>query len=476
MVSNKTVLSLLMAAGLATLGMSSALAAVSAEEAKQLGTTLTEFGAEKAGNADGSIPAYTGGLAMKDVPSYDPNKNQFYVDPYANEKPLYSIDAKNVAQYDALLGAGTKAMIKLYPGYRVDVYPSHRTARYSPWVLANTIKNATTAKLGGPVYGDNLLGADEGNNAFPGVPFPIPKTGAEVIWNHFTHFAPTITHRKNQGYLVDTAGNRTNLPSVDEYFVHAWYDENKVKPIRKEIPGDAVFGFNAVLTAPPTSAGIVFLNFYTARGEDGGQKVWFYTPGQRRVRMAPEFAYDVPIASYGGVIFWDEIFGYVGRLDRYDFKLLGKKELIVNYNSYKSTSTAKTEEMFKTKFVNPDIVRWEKHRVWVVEAIRKPGARHIYSKRTFYVDEDSWAIVGADQYDNAGNLYRVQQNNLFAHYDTGGASVDSWTTYDIIKGNFMFINVDVNKPGNLLRAWNNSDCCEGKLNFTPQSVAASGVR
>ena len=475
MVNNRTVLSLLLAAGLATAGLSSAMAAVSAEEAKQLGATLTEFGAEKAGNADGSIPAYTGGLTLKDVPSYDANKNQYYVDPYGKEKPLYSIDAKNVAQYDALLGVGTKALIKAYPGYRVDVYPSHRSIHYSPWVLANSVKNATTAKLGGPIEGDNLLGADEGNNAFPGVPFPIPKTGAEVIWNHYLRFAPTVTHRIDQGFLVDTSGNVTNLPSVDEYFVHPWYDTNKTKPLRKEVPGDAIFGFNAVLTAPPTSAGIVFLNFYTARGEDGGQKVWFYTPGQRRVRMAPEFAYDVPIASYGGVIFWDEIFGYVGRLDRFDYKLVGKKELIIPYNTYVATNSAGEKDLLKPKYVNPDILRWEKHRVWVVEATRKPGARHIYSRRTFYVDEDSWAISGADQYDNAGNIYRVQQNNLFAHYDTGGVSEDSWNTYDVIKGNYMFINVNVAKTGNLLRAWDNSDCCKS-MNLSPQSVAASGVR
>jgi hypothetical protein len=475
MFAKKTVLSALLAAGIGTLGFSSAFAAVSADEAKALGTTLTEFGAEKAGNADGSIPAYTGGLTLKDVPSYDANKNQFYVDPFAHEKPLYSIDAKNVAQYDAVLAVGTKALIKQYPGYRVDVYPSHRTAHYSPWVLANSVKNATTAKLGGPIEGDNLLGADEGNNPFPGVPFPIPKTGAEVIWNHFTHFAPTVTHRIDNGYLVDTAGNITYLPSVDEWFVHAWYDTNKTKPLRKEIPGDAIFGFNAVLTAPPTSAGIVFLNFYTARGEDGGQKVWFYTPGQRRVRMAPEFAYDVPIASYGGVIFWDEIFGYVGRLDRFEYKIVGKKEMIIPYNTFNATSTALEKDFLKAKYVNPDILRWEKHRVWVIEATRKPGARHIYSRRTFYIDEDSWAIVGADQYDNAGNIYRVQQNNIFPHYDTGGVSVDSWSTYDVIKGNFMFINVNVSKPGNLLRAWDNSACCD-HMNLSPQAVAASGVR
>ena len=474
MVSNKTVLSLLLAAGLGTLGMSAALAAVSAEEAKQLGgATLTEFGAEKAGNADGSIPAYSGGLSTKDVPNYDP-KGRMLTNPYPKEKPLYSVDAKNLAQYDAMLGAGTKQLIKQYPGYRVDVYPSHRTTRYVPWVLANTFKNATTAKLGGPVEGDNLLGADEGNNAFPGIPFPIPKTGAEVIWNHYMHFAPTVLRMVDQGFLIDAAGNATDLPLVQEWFVHPWYDTNKTKPLRKEVPGDAIFGFNATLTAPPVSAGIVFLNFYTARGEDGGQKVWFYTPGQRRVRMAPEFAYDVPIASYGGVIFWDEIYGLVGRLDRYDWKIAGKKEVIVPYNNFEFPTVGQ-KQMFAGKFVNPSVVRWEKHRVWVVEATRKAGARHIYSRRTFYVDEDSWNILGADQYDNAGNIYRVQQNLIWPQYDIGGTNNVVWITYDVIKGNYMALDILGDNPAHFYKGYDNSDCCSN-MNLSPQAVAASGVR
>ena len=40
----------------------SAVAAVSPDEAAQLGKTLTPTGAEKAGNKDGTIPEWTGGL------------------------------------------------------------------------------------------------------------------------------------------------------------------------------------------------------------------------------------------------------------------------------------------------------------------------------------------------------------------------------------------------------------------------------
>ncbi|MCK9284655.1 MAG: DUF1329 domain-containing protein [Rhodocyclaceae bacterium] len=462
----KTIVGAMVAAGF-SLCSASVLAAVSAEEAKQLGSTLTEFGAEKAGNKDGSIPAYTGGLEK--LPAYDPTKMKAYLDPFANEKPQYSIDAKNMAQYDALLTDGTKYLVKNYPGYRVDVYPTHRTMRYPSWVLQNSVKNATTAKLGGPVEGDNLEGADNGM-AYAGVPFPIPKTGYEVMWNHTMRYSAAVTNRKSQAWLVDTSGAVSNLPSNDQWFVHPQYDRSgKLKAL---VGKDVIFGYNALLTDPPSSAGIVFLNFYTNQG--AAQRVWFYTPGQRRVRMAPEFAYDVPIASYGGVFNWDDLFGFQGRLDRYDIKIVGKKEMIVPYNVFKVTNTAPTSAYLTKKFVNPDLVRWEKHRVWVVEWKLKAGARHVYPRRVFYVDEDSWYIVASDHYDAAGNLYRTKLEHTFPTYDVGGLNLDGWATYDVIKGNYTLINSGLSDPRYSIRCY---DSAEGlQLNLTAQSVAASGVR
>ena len=83
------------------------MAAVSPQEAAQLGTTLTPLGAEKAGNADGSIPAWTGGLKPGAAPV---DANGFLGDPFANEKPLFVITAANVAQYKDKLTPGQQAL------------------------------------------------------------------------------------------------------------------------------------------------------------------------------------------------------------------------------------------------------------------------------------------------------------------------------------------------------------------------------
>lgn len=456
-------------AGVISMGAQQACAAVSAEEAKQLGTNLTEFGAEKAGNADGSIPPYTGGLPA--VTGYDPKTMPQYIDPYKDEKPLYAVDANNMAQYEGMLMEGTKALLKQYPSFRLDVYKSHRSFRYPAWVLENTVKNATTAKLVGEVEGDAVAGADKGDLPYAGIPFPIPKTGYEVLWNQTARYSAAVSHNVGNGYLVDTSGNVINLPGANEYFVHPWYDKNGT--LRSKT-FDAYFGFSATLTSPPSSAGIVFLNYYTPNAAEGGQRVWFYTPGQRRVRLAPEFSYDVPIASYGGVTVWDDIYGYLGRMDRFEFKVTGKKEMLVPYNVYGATNTLQMKEVLGPKHINPSAVRWEKHRIWVVDGKRKENARHAYSRRTFYIDEDCWCIVASEAYDNAGKLWRVSNYYTFPTYDTGGFNNETWSTNDLIKGNYFILNAGHKEPGNSIRSY---ETAEGlPVALTPQAVAASGVR
>lgn len=447
-----------------------ALAEVTAEEAGQLGTTLTEFGAEKAGNADGSIPAYTGGLTKP--PAGWTKDADRYVDPFASEKPLYSVTAKNMSQYAALLTEGNKGMLTRFPdSYRLDVYPTHRTVAYPSWVAKNTVKNATTVKLAGQVAGDTVEGADAEKSPFPGIPFPIPKNGVEVMWNYNFHYTAPITHTIPGAWLIDTGGSASSLPTPNEYFLHPWYEQSG--KLRKETY-NAVHGFTSVLQDPPSSAGIVFLNYYMHHAADGGQKVWFYTPGQRRVRAAPEFAYDIPIASYGGVLLWDEIHGFTGRMDRFDFKLVGKKEMLVPYNVFGITNQVASKDFLGKKHANPDAVRFEKRRVWVVDATRKPNARHVYSRRTFYVEEDCWCIVASEAYDNGGKLWKNMSIYNFPTYDVGGINNDGWGFNDLIKGNYTLINVGVKDPGKLVRSYASQEGLP--LTLSPQAVVGGSVR
>jgi len=444
-------------------------AAVSPEEAAALGDTLTLFGAERAGNEDGSIPEYTGGLAP--VPGYDRDSMQTYIDPFKDESPLYTIDSNNMSEYEDLLTEGTKALLNRYPSYRVNVYPTHRTARYLDWVLEGTVKNATTAKMVGQIEGDEVIGEGPNGRPHPGVPFPIPQNGYEVMWNHKIAFAPAVMHQHNQAYLVDRRGGVSALSTPDQYHMRPWYDRSGDLRARSH---DAILSFSALQTSPPRAAGITFLNFYLASADNGGQRVWFYTPGQRRARAAPDFAYDLPISAYGGVLLWDEIFGFVGRMDRFDFSLVGKKEMIVPYNAFQLTQRTPARDALGTHHVDPDVMRFEKHRVWVVEAERKAGARHVYQKRRFYINEDSWQIVALESYDDAGDLWRSGHIHTFPTYDVGGVNNNSWVFDDLQTGNYMIINVGAADSGFWNRSYMSADGL--RMPLTPRAVEAQGVR
>ena len=465
MATNATQMGRLIAAGMMALLMQSSQAAVTAEEAKQLGTSLTEFGAEKAGNADGSIPAYSGGIEK--VAGYDPKTSNHYVDPFKEEKPLYSITAENMAQYDALLAPGTKALIKTYPGYRIDVYPGHRSMRYTPPVLQNTVKNATTAKLGGVVEGDAIEGGDKGNLPYAGIPFPIPKSGYEVMWNHNLRFSAAVNQFTGFALMIDSAGNWSEPTRANVFWMHPWYDS---KGTLRGQTFDSVFGLTSVVTSPPKIAGAGYLAYYPTNTALG-QKAWFYTPGQRRIRPAPDFAYDTLMS---GAVFWDEVSGFLGRMDRFDFKLVGKKEMFVPYNVFGLTNTGLAKDFIGKKFVNPDAVRWEKHRVWVVDSMRKPTASHAFARRTFYIDEDCWCVTQSEAYDSAGNILRVVQTNNFPSYGTGGINLNSWTEYDLVKGGYYVFNAGYADEGHQVRDY---DTAEGlPLTLTPQSIVGSSTQ
>jgi len=438
------------------------LGAVTAEQARQLGANLTRVGAERAGNADGSIPAYTGQLVQA-PPSYKPGSGR-YPSPFADEKPVLRIDSSNVARYADQLTPGIVATLRQYPSFHLNVYPSHRTAVYPDWVLDNTLKNATQAELSGDVPGDAV------KNAYGGIPFPIPRNGDEVIWNFRLRYLPASRDQRHVNYLVDAAGRRTFLSRHNCLFANAYYD-----PAARSLNDPYFFRQFCIGEAPASQAGYNILFTNSADYGKYDQVTWVYTPGQRRVRIAPEFSYDTPVANYSGALTYDEINVFSGRADRFNLKLVGKKEMYIPYNNNGLFAPDAVEENYLTaKHPNPDFLRWEKHRVWVVEGTLKQGKRHILSRRTFFVDEDTWHIVATDGYDHAGKLYRVGLALPFLVYeDKQGAPYVSSQVY-------MYLDLSKGEYYTPLPSASGRYVAQEKLPdmglFTSSRLAATGVR
>ena len=395
-------------------------AGVSAEEAQQLGKTLTPTGAEKAGNKEGTIPEWTGGLTR--VPAGVPHDAGKRGDPFASEKPRLSITAKDVPANADKLTEGTKELLKRYSTMRVDVYPTHRTHAVPQKIAENTRKNATGAKT--------TDGGDGVDNVLPGYPFPIPKTGYEAMWNHLLNYRGIGFSGRFDSWNV--AGGKAVLATTgDVDFAWPMYDPKKSGVIKETEP----FWYAKIrYVAPARRDGEALLIWDSVNPLKQGRRGWQYLPGQRRVKLAPEIAYDTPNPAAAGAATYDDITIFNGALDRFDFKLVGKKELYVPYSDYKLTYFAQPNEICTPGHINPDLVRWELHRVWVVEAKLKEGKRHIYAKRVFYIDEDSWAALASDEYDSRGQLYRAGFAYPSFSYDAQAQFSDNVAYYDFSSG------------------------------------------
>jgi hypothetical protein len=401
----------------------SAVAAVSEQEAAQLGKNLTPVGAEKAGNKDGTIPEWTGGLT-KAPADFKPGTG-VRPDPYGDEKPRLVITGKNADEYKDKLNAVTYELLKRYPTMRVDVYPTHRPVVYPKKILDNTAKNAVSAKLA-----DGGLSFD---NALPGYPFPIPKNGYEVMWNHLMRYNGIATQCKYDAYNVDASGTATLSTSGVVYQEWPLVAPANLDKLVK--PNDPFWLIRIDYVGPARRAGEALLVWDHVSPLAQPRKAWQYLPGQRRVKLAPDIAYDTPNPGVAGSLTYDDAFVFNGAMDRFDFKLVGKKEMFIPYNNYKANYfPGNAKNVTTPKHFNPDFIRWELHRVWVVEATLKPGKRHVYSKRVFYIDEDSWIAHLSDQYDARGQLYRGLVAPTAFSYDVQAMGISLQYGYDLIAG------------------------------------------
>jgi len=368
-----------------------AIASISADEVARLGKDLTPVGAEKAANDDGTIPEWTGGLTGA-LPEW-PNKDNYRPNPYADDKTLFTITEQNIDQYADKLPEAAKAMLKAYPDqFKMNIYPTRRTAAFPQWYYDAIKENATTAKL---INDGNGVEAVWGS-----IPFPIPQNGSEVIWNHMLRFQGK--YRFAPMWETTVYSNGTRLDKLaDNQVHHTFYDENEVKAKEE----GTIIKFNLTVTEPARDSGEGLLAHENINPADKPRKAWQYDPGERRVRRAPNLAFDTPDEPLNTI---DDYDVFSGSPERYDWKLVGKKEMYVPYNNNEANSPRRDlKESTPTGFLNADMLRYELHRVWIVEATVKADKRHLYAKRVFYIDEDSWCILACDKYDGSGQLWRV---------------------------------------------------------------------
>ncbi len=362
---------------------------------------LTPLGGERAGNAEGTIPVWEGGITTPPS-NYIPGAH--LPDPYFEDKVLFTIDASNVDQYRGKLSMGHQYMLENYSTFKLNIYPTRRSASAPQYIY-----DATDSLNGSATLEDNGNGVA---NAAIGIPFPVPENALEILWNHVLRYRGQSLLTDWDNAIVSSQGNVTM--ARDEMKLLFNYSLPHMTPsklnnlmifYKRKVVGGAYNGFMALVHE-------------TINQKSDPRRAWIYDPSVGRVRRAPNLAYDYEYPHLEELRTIDQLDMFNGAPDRYNWKVVGKREVYVPYNSYKLHSDhLKYSEILTPKHLNPDYMRYELHRAWVVEGYLKPEASHLFKRRVLYIDEDSWSILLADIYDEENILWRFQEGHPINYYN-----------------------------------------------------------
>lgn len=422
-------------AGVATvfLGFSGhALSKVTPAEAQRLSQDLTPVGAERGANASGSIPEWTGGLKQ---PPADWREGQVETNPFPQDEPLFVITAGNLDLYRDKLSDGHIAMLESYgPDFFMPVYQTRRTAAFPEHVYEKYRENALTAEL-----------LDNGNgvrNTIMTSPFPIPADGLEVIWNHILRYRGEEIAFRSASATPQVDGSFN--PVVNDYSYFFAYSQKGAELAEID---NKIFYLKTDTIAPSSLAGTITLVHETLDQIRSPRLAWRYDAGSRRLRRSPNLAYETDLPNSSSLRSVDQKDMYNGAPNQYDWELKGKRELFVPYNAYKLHGPeVKPEDVIRPGHINQQLARYELHRVWVVEAKRRTGIGHIYDRRVFYVDEDSWQILASEEYDAEGNLWRVSEAHNISYYSEPVFWTTMEMTYDLKARRYYIDGLDGGFP------------------------------
>lgn len=399
---------------------------LSPDKVARLDADLTPIGAERAGNADGSIPAWTGGLPK--AQPIDPKVG--YLDPFAEDQPLYTVTAANAAQYKDLLSAGHLTLLKRDARtFRMRVYPTRRSAAYPDEVLAEVKKQAPLAGTDG--YHIRNVGRSS-------VPFPIPADGLQVMWNHVFRWRGGSVDR--QYIWAPVAGN-------GKYFVVKFqqsivFDQQGYMVESRE---GRLFNSRSIFLSPPSLIGLRAVTWEPIDPASEPRARWVFLPQALDTRRQPSYEYDTYEPATGGLRTADQNDGWNGSPDRYDWKLIGKRELLIGYNGYRlADRTLRYADIIRPRNVDPDLLRYERHRVWVVEATARKA--HRYHRRIFYVDEDTWQVAQEEVFNKEGRLFRFGDHQMMQFYDVQAPWYAATIHHDLMSASYLVTYLSNQEP------------------------------
>ncbi|MEQ9544869.1 MAG: DUF1329 domain-containing protein [Marinobacter sp.] len=410
----------------------SVAAAVSVPKAQKLNSVLTPVGATKQANGSGSIPEWTGGLSQPPA-NWEPGEIE--VNPFPEDAPLFFITRDNLDLYRDKLTEGHIRMLEQYgPDFFMPVYQSRRTAAFPEHVYDKFRENAVSAEL-----------LDNGNGVKDTImtsPFPIPKTGLEVIWNHILRYRGEEISFRSASATPQVSGSFNQVVNEYDYF----FAYSRLNADLANID-NKIFYLKTDTIAPSNLAGTITLVHETLDQVRSPRLAWRYDAGSRRLRRSPNLAYETDLPNSSSLRSVDQKDMYNGAPNQYNWTLKGKREIFVPYNAYKlHDAGVRPEDVIRPGHINQELTRYELHRVWVVEATLRTGISHIYARRMFYLDEDSWQILASEEYDAEGNLWRVSEAHNISYYSEPVFWTTMEMTYDLKSERYYIDGLDDGFP------------------------------
>jgi hypothetical protein len=397
----------------------------SERDASRLGKDLTPVGAEQIGNGK-DIPAWTGGLKQ----SKSHKSGDFHSNPYFREKPLFIINQENMEEHKSRLSPGSQRLLTQFPSLELPIYETHRSASYPDYVyegIKNNVNSASLMRFGAGVNGARI-----------GSPFPIPQNGLEILWNHTLRFRGQSVSFKASTVSVNAAGSRAI--TLRDYQYYFGYSDPELTTVELN---NNIFFLKRKTLAPSRLAGAITLVHETLDQVRSPRKSWIYVPGQRRVRRTPNLNHDTPDIATNSLRTIDQVDMFNGAPNYYNWELMGKQEMYIPYNSYLLHSPdLRVEDIAGLAHLNSNLLRYEVHRVWVVEATLRIGLQHRYAKRRYYFDEDSWSIVYAEEYDQEGELWQFTESHLINYFEVPLMFSTLENTYDFKDGRYFVEGID----------------------------------
>lgn len=435
-------------------------AAVSPDEIKRFDSDLTPMGAERAGNAAGTIPAWEGGITAP-PPGLGYKPGDHHPDPFAADQPLYTVTPANMAQYDAVLTDGNKGLLTAYPDtYFMKVYPSRRSCAFPPRVYEAIKRNAANAQLAS--NGDSVTGATIAS------PFPIPQSARELIWNHELRYQGFKVRRESVSAVPTKGGDYTLDVSIDQWM----YDYANPELSKTEDLDNVIFHFLKLGVSPNNNAGSVMVMHNTLNQVQETRRNWLYRPGARKVVRNPGASHDsfVPISE--GIRTSDNMQVFNGAADRFDWEIMGKQEKLIPYNVYKFNSPdLQYKDILTKNHLNQEPIRYELHRVWALEGKLKKDKTHVVtSRRRIFIDEDSWIAVATALFDKNDKLARAQEGFVSSYYEHPLCAIGSDIVYDVTGNRYHIIGLRNQEKEINFDAQMNAEM------FSPGGMRSMGVR